>query len=92
MTTLEADETALCKLYGMTRAEAALVTILLPGKSLDEAAAALSIGPHVARTHMKRILMKVDTQGMPNLTSRLPRKMPKAERPCVLSGLGSVSC
>ncbi len=84
MTTLAAKETALCKLYGMTRAEAALVTILLPGKSLDEAAAALSISPHIARTHIKRILMKVDTYDMPNLTSPLPRKMLKAERPVSL--------
>ncbi len=90
MTTLEAQETTLCKLYGMTRVEAALVTILSSGKSLDEAAAAFSISPHVARTQIKRILMKVETHGMLNRTSPLPRKMPKAERPCVLAKSGNV--
>lgn len=55
------DETVLCKLYGLTRAEAALAANLLQGKSIEEAAAELVISHHTARTHTKRIFMKTDT-------------------------------
>ncbi len=55
------DEMVLCRLYGLTRAEAALTAHLLRGKSIEEAAAELFISHHTARTHLKRILMKTDT-------------------------------
>ena len=51
------DETVLCKLYGLTRAEAALAANLLQGKSIEEAAAELVISHHTARTHTKRIFI-----------------------------------
>ncbi|MGD1024600.1 MAG: helix-turn-helix transcriptional regulator [Candidatus Sulfotelmatobacter sp.] len=55
------DEMVLCKLYGLTRAEAGLAAHLLQGKSIEEAAAELVISHHTARTHLKRIFMKTDT-------------------------------
>jgi DNA-binding CsgD family transcriptional regulator len=58
---LEVDEPVLCKLYGLTRGEAGLAAHLLKGKSIEEAAEALFISPHTARTHLKRIFMKTDT-------------------------------
>lgn len=85
---MEADETALCKLYGLTRGEAALAAILSQGKSIDAAAEALCISSHTARTHLRRILMKMDSHGTLNLTSALPRRrMPKAKRPCIPPGV-----
>ena len=59
---LNADETAtsLFKLYGLTRGEAALAVHLLQGKSIEHAAAELSISRRAARAHLKRIFMKTD--------------------------------
>jgi DNA-binding CsgD family transcriptional regulator len=68
---LEVDESVLCKLYGLTRGEAALASILLRGKSIEEAAAELFISPHTARTHLKRIFMKTDTHRQTELVVRI---------------------
>ena len=59
---LNADEKAasLFKLYGLTRGEAALAVHLLQGKSIEHAAAELSISRPAARAHLKRIFMKTD--------------------------------
>ncbi len=46
---------------GLTRAEAALVRELLHGRSLEEAADALGVSPHTARTQLKRALAKTGT-------------------------------
>lgn len=67
---LEVNVSLLSKLYGLTRAEAALATTLIQGKSLDEAAEELFISPHTARTHLKRIFMKTDTHRQTELVLR----------------------
>jgi DNA-binding CsgD family transcriptional regulator len=68
---LEIDEQVLCKLYGLTRGEAALAAILMQGKSIEEASEALFISPHTARTHLKRIFMKTDTHRQTELVVRM---------------------
>jgi DNA-binding CsgD family transcriptional regulator len=68
---VQVDESLLRKLYGLTRGEAALATILLKGKSIEEAAAELFISPHTARTHLKRIFMKTDTHRQTELVVRI---------------------
>lgn len=68
---LEIDSEVLTSLYGLTRGEAALAAELVQGKSIEEAAAALFISPHTARTHLKRIFMKTDTHRQPELVVRI---------------------
>jgi DNA-binding CsgD family transcriptional regulator len=68
---VQVDEAVLRKLYGLTRGEAALATVLLKGKSIDEAAEELFISPHTARTHLKRIFMKTDTHRQTELVIRI---------------------
>jgi DNA-binding CsgD family transcriptional regulator len=65
------DERALITLYGLTRSEAALATLLIQGNSIEDAAAALFISAHTARTHLKRIFMKTDTHRQPELVVRM---------------------
>ncbi|MFZ0772522.1 MAG: helix-turn-helix transcriptional regulator [Candidatus Sulfotelmatobacter sp.] len=61
----------LCRLYGLTRGEAALAVLLVQGKSIDDAAAELFISPHTARTHLKRIFMKTYTHRQTELVVRI---------------------
>jgi len=68
---LEVDPGDLCRLYGLTRGEAALAVHLVRGKSIEEAAEALFISPHTARTHLKRIFMKTDTHRQTELVVRI---------------------
>jgi DNA-binding CsgD family transcriptional regulator len=68
---LEVDAADLCRLYGLTRGEAALAVLLVRGKSIDDAAAELFISPHTARTHLKRIFMKTDTHRQTELVVRI---------------------
>jgi len=68
---LEVDAGDLCRLYGLTRGEAALAVYLVRGKSIEEAAAELFISPHTARTHLKRIFMKTDTHRQTELVVRI---------------------
>jgi DNA-binding CsgD family transcriptional regulator len=67
----QVDAGALCRLYGLTRGEAALAVLLVQGKSIDDAAAKLFISPHTARTHVKRIFMKTDTHRQSELVVRI---------------------
>jgi len=46
------------KLFGLTRAEAALAAELAGGRSLDEAAAALGVARNTARAHLRAIFAK----------------------------------
>ena len=55
------DATTLFTTYGLTRSEANLARCLLNGKNLEQAAEELSITSNTARTHLKRIFMKTDT-------------------------------
>jgi DNA-binding CsgD family transcriptional regulator len=68
---LQVDAGDLCRLYGLTRGEAALAVRLVQGKSIDDAAAELFISPHTARTHLKRIFMKTDTHRQAELAVRI---------------------
>jgi DNA-binding CsgD family transcriptional regulator len=68
---LEVDAGDLCRLYGLTRGEAALAVLLVRGKSIEEAADELFISPHTARTHLKRIFMKTDTHRQSELVVRI---------------------
>ena len=68
---LQVDAGDLCRLYGLTRGEAALAIHLVRGKSIDEAATELFISPHTARTHLKRIFMKTDTHRQTELVVRI---------------------
>jgi DNA-binding CsgD family transcriptional regulator len=68
---LEVNVNALCRLYGLTRGEAALAAILVRGKSVEDAADELFISPHTARTHLKRIFMKTDTHRQTELVVRI---------------------
>ena len=68
---LVVNERALISLYGLTRSEAAFAAKLVQGKSIAEAARAMFISEHTARTHLKRIFMKTDTHRQPELVVRL---------------------
>jgi DNA-binding CsgD family transcriptional regulator len=65
------DESALSRIYGLTRGEAALARHLIQGTSLEEAAEKLFISLHTARTHLKRIFMKTDTHRQPEFLVRM---------------------
>ena len=54
-------ETDLSQVYGLTRAEARLALLLAQGHSITEIAKILAITPNTARTHLKRIFGKTDT-------------------------------
>jgi len=70
-TTLEVNPEMLIRLYGLTRGEAGLAARLVQGQSIEDAAAALFISPHTARTHLKRIFMKTDTHRQTELVVRI---------------------
>lgn len=53
-----ASQQALTQLFGLTRAEAALATLLTRGLALQEAAAELQISPHTARAQLRSIFSK----------------------------------
>ena len=58
---IEALPEALTRLYGLTRSEAALATLLTQGQDLSEASEHLGVLLSTVRTHLKRILEKTGT-------------------------------
>lgn len=50
-----------CKLYGLSPVETRLTCLLADGASLSEAAAAMHIREQTARTYLKQIFLKTDT-------------------------------
>lgn len=54
----EASQQVLAQLFGFTRAEAALAVQLSRGLSVQEAAEALQVSPHTARTQLKSVFAK----------------------------------
>lgn len=54
----EASQQTLSQLFGLTRAEAALATLLTRGLSLNEAADELGVSPHTARAQLKSVFAK----------------------------------
>lgn len=55
------------RLYGLTRAEAGVATLLLEGRRTEEVADRLGITVSTARTHVKRVLGKVDVRSQTEL-------------------------
>jgi DNA-binding CsgD family transcriptional regulator len=64
--TIESD---LHELYGLTPAEARLAMLLAQGHSIVEIAATLGITPNTARTHLKRIFGKTETNRQGSLVN-----------------------
>ena len=54
----EPPEQVLSRLFGLTRAEARLVALLVAGRTLEQAAAELSITSNTARAYLKRVFWK----------------------------------
>jgi DNA-binding CsgD family transcriptional regulator len=65
------NEGSLRRLFGLTRAESALVSFLLQGKTVEQAAGALFVSIHTVRTHLKRILLKTATGRQSELLRRI---------------------
>lgn len=63
----ETPEAVLTRLYGLTRAEASMLTALLSGRGLQQAAARLRISPNTAKTHVARVLAKTEAGGQGGL-------------------------
>jgi len=55
------DPDVLTRMYGLTRSEASLACCLASGDSLEQGANRLDISLNTARTHLKRIFMKTET-------------------------------
>ncbi len=61
----------LSRLYGLTRAETHLVELLLNGSTLPQAAEAVHVSLSTARTHLKHVFMKTDTNRQTQLVKLL---------------------
>lgn len=68
---LSVNEPALRQLYGLTRAEVRVASLLLAGKTLDEAADVLCVSLNTVRTHLQRIFAKTDTSRQAHLIRTL---------------------
>lgn len=62
---------ALCQLYGMTPAEAALATALATGQSIAEFAGNRGVSICTVRTQMRQVLAKTGTKGQPDLVRQI---------------------
>jgi DNA-binding CsgD family transcriptional regulator/PAS domain-containing protein len=58
----EPDAKILARLFGLTPAESKMATLLMQGKSAEDASNELAISLNTARTHVKRVLEKTDTR------------------------------
>lgn len=65
------DQGTLRQLYGLTRAEANLASLLLMGRTLEEAADELCVSVNTVRTHLQRIFLKTDTSRQATLLRTL---------------------
>ncbi len=65
------DEAALSRLYGFTATESRLVTFLMNGSTLQQAAHAFGVSLNTARTHIKHVFLKTDTNRQTQLLSLL---------------------
>ena len=66
----------LAKLYGLTPAEERLALEILSGKALADAADALNIKGHTARSYLKRVFAKTGVKRQAELVSRLMADAP----------------
>jgi len=65
------DAGVFVRLYDLTEIEAALAAHLMQGESIDAAAAALSVSPHIARMYLKGIFKKTEARGQAELVRTL---------------------
>ena len=77
---LDSHEQHLRELYALTAGEARLTSLLLEGKSVEEAAAAMGITVNTARTRLKRIYNKTGVRRQPELVRRLLLGLPRLRR------------
>ncbi len=68
---IEPDQDSLRTTYGLTAAEARLASRIATGESLADVAAALDISYNTARTHLRRIFGKTQTERQGELVSLL---------------------
>jgi len=66
---VRAATSTLCGIYGLTRAEAGVVSALIRFGSIGDAAAELGISKQTARTHLKRVFSKTSTRKQGDLIS-----------------------
>ncbi|HEY3698962.1 MAG TPA: helix-turn-helix transcriptional regulator [Spongiibacteraceae bacterium] len=71
----EPSQQILAQLFGFTRAEAALAAQLNRGLSIQEAAAALQVSPHTARTQLKSIFAKTGVSRQAELVRLLVKSV-----------------
>jgi DNA-binding CsgD family transcriptional regulator len=77
---LDPHEQHLRELYALTAGEARLASLLLQGKSVEEAAAVMGITVNTARTRLKRIYNKTGVRRQPELVRRLLLGLPRLRR------------
>jgi DNA-binding CsgD family transcriptional regulator/PAS domain-containing protein len=68
----------LCQVYGFSRAEARLASLLIEGESLTQSAARLGITHHTVRSQIKQLYEKTDTHHQSELVSLLLRSLAAA--------------
>lgn len=56
------DDDRLSRMFGVTRTESRLASLLLEGRNLKEASSEMRIAVGTARVHLKRIMMKTQTR------------------------------
>jgi DNA-binding CsgD family transcriptional regulator len=64
---LEGIGVVLRRLHGLTPSEAAVATLLVEGRRMEDLAELLGISLLTARTHVKRVLAKVDVHSQAEL-------------------------
>ena len=77
---LDSDEQYLRELYALTAGEARLTSLLLEGKSVEQAATEMGITVNTARTRLKRIYSKTGVRRQPELVRRLLLGLPRLRR------------
>lgn len=65
--TIMANENLLWKLFGLTRSESRVASLLLNGRSTSEVAAQLGVQENTVRAHLKAMFAKTDTRSQAEL-------------------------
>lgn len=73
-------EIEIAKIYGLTPSESKVAALLVAGKTVNEMGPILGISPHTARTHLKRIFGKTNTNRQAALV-KLLLATPRIHRP-----------
>jgi DNA-binding CsgD family transcriptional regulator/PAS domain-containing protein len=67
---------ALSALYGLTRAETALLGLIADGRTVEDCAKSLGVAITTARTHLARLFAKTGTSRQPELVALVGRLVP----------------